>query len=230
MEPNERFGLWIEALRSGRYEQCTDVMFDGERHCVFGVLLAAVYEEEFELGQSHHPLEGFGWMSSEGMVTEPASHRCREMNLDRPVTERDWLLACDLCAPEFGGYALVNRLQLLSDMNDLGVSFEDIADFMERCGWGSEGTEPTEIEDVTSDAPVRDTEDGEQEQAGRLGRALWKLSEEARNASQVLDWRAAEDKLDGEEEVNEVRATIRKIQVWSMQIDELLDEYEKQHG
>lgn len=105
---------------------------------MFGVLLAEVYGEVFEIGQSHRAMQGFGWMSETGMVVEPDFRQLEEMGLNNPVTEEDWCRALDLFDPPFAGPTLVNRKQLITEMCDYGVPFADIADYMVRCEWGDE--------------------------------------------------------------------------------------------
>ena len=93
---------WIEALRSGDYEQCTDRLFDGKGYCCLGVAAVVCGGSSAPTGIAapNYAVEGLALRSSDGELTG-------RLHIG-PVTSR-----------------------YLADANDAGATFSEIADFIE---------------------------------------------------------------------------------------------------
>lgn len=94
--------LWIDALKSGKYLQCTQVFKDDEYNCALGVLI--------ELYNDVHPSEQIDIEATESF----------------PSVVSQWagLKSYD---PEKKMYGFVDVME----MNDAGKSFTELADFIE---------------------------------------------------------------------------------------------------
>lgn len=113
-EQREHRKLWVEALRSGKYEQGTDdLRLDGGAMCCLGVACE---------------ISGLGhWDNGGRYVTETDRHT-GELNPDSDMT--DWLgLASG--AGSFGQFDEHDRRESLAHLNDTGKSFSEIADIIE---------------------------------------------------------------------------------------------------
>lgn len=101
---------WIEALRSGKYEQAQGALQCDGGFCCLGVL-SDLYAKE-------HSIE---WTDS---VTHPNNKRLLEESALLPNKVKEWA-GLNLWNP------IVNR-EKLSSLNDEGMSFKEIADLIEQ--------------------------------------------------------------------------------------------------
>lgn len=133
MDVADKYGRWIHALRTTREPQAHGVMHDGHGYCVYGIMQLELYDELFTPGPTAQPLQDeFAWNDSLGMNVEPHPNRVRALGLDAAPTEDELWRAYGLFTPKS---IARTRLGLLGQMNDAGVPFCQIADFMEECGW-----------------------------------------------------------------------------------------------
>ena len=98
---------WLEALRSGKYEQGTSYLRDGESYCCLGVLCE---------------ISGLNdWVPTEAL----AFHYNASLT-SLPVNVMGWsgLKSGDPLISEIG--------RTLGALNDIGRSFEEIADYIEK--------------------------------------------------------------------------------------------------
>ena len=106
MTPKERRKIWVEALRSGKYEQGRATLFADGKFCCLGVA-CDLFAEEFGL----HVSENRGRRSYNG----------RSAYLPDPL--------CDaLGLADIGGEYIGHSL---TDLNDRGATFAEIADIIE---------------------------------------------------------------------------------------------------
>lgn len=134
MEVAKKYARWIDALRTTKHMQSRGMMHDGRGYCVYGIMELELYGELFTPGPSGLPLQDeFAWNDSLGMNLEPHLTRIREMRLDLEPTEEELWNACGVFTPKVWS---TSRLDLLGQMNDAGVPFKQIADFMDKCQWG----------------------------------------------------------------------------------------------
>lgn len=105
--------LWTEALRSGRYNQATSVLFqqNDKSHCCLGVL-ADVHLRE--LGHTVDSMTDGEYM---------------DLMLKQSYGELGFVLSEDF--RYFTGITLHEQVEL-TDMNDEGKSFAEIADYIEE--------------------------------------------------------------------------------------------------
>jgi hypothetical protein len=108
---NDNARKWVEALRSGEFEQGRSRLRKGDQYCCLGVAC--------ELYRREHP-DGPDWDDVEG---EFAFDGCESM---LPDVVRDWL---ELRTPD-GDFGNGDH-NTLTYMNDDGCTFEDIADVIE---------------------------------------------------------------------------------------------------
>jgi hypothetical protein len=131
----EKYERWIHALRTTGEPQACGVMHDGCGYCVYGIMELELYDELFTPGPTAQLLQDeFGWNDSLGMNVEPHLSRIKALELDVAPTEQELWLAHGFFVPKS---IARNRLGLLGQLNDAGVPFGQIADFMEECGWGT---------------------------------------------------------------------------------------------
>lgn len=142
---------WVDALRSGEYEQCQFVLHDGKGYCCLGVLAKVkgynpipvretMYEyneftdEEVEIGVSDIVL-GFKWEDLDGEGTNYGQDQTGE-----EVVPDKWL---PVLSKEFlteqgqklkAGVAQVHStvVGFLAHLNDTGKTFAEIADWIEE--------------------------------------------------------------------------------------------------
>lgn len=108
---------WLKALRSGYYKQGKGHLNDGDAFCCLGVA-CELYRREHSLEMS---MDGEGIVSYDGEKFL-LPHKVMEW-LELSTPEGDWLgdeFACDS----------------LADLNDSGLSFEDIAKVIEAAPEG----------------------------------------------------------------------------------------------
>ncbi len=107
---------WTAALRSGEYEQCTGVLYNGEGYCCLGVLCKVMGEKFSCVSKGIFYIEGEG-DSTEVLplaITSKAGMRSQRGDiilLDDEGNEIDDNLAC---------------------LNDNGKTFAEIADIIDR--------------------------------------------------------------------------------------------------
>lgn len=108
---NENARKWVEALRSGEFEQARCVLREKDRFCCLGVA-CELYRRETGQGE---------W--------DDESHFLGDAHT-LPYTVRDWLGL----RSEVGGYSAVTpsgEKNLADDHNDKGETFAQIADLIE---------------------------------------------------------------------------------------------------
>lgn len=106
--------LWIDALRSGKYEQGYGQLCDNGKYCCLGVLV--------DIAISHDSF-------NDGFKSKRDDYWKK---LDRlPVSVADWagLEETDPCLREGDIWEYEGRA---SNLNDDGVDFDEIADLIER--------------------------------------------------------------------------------------------------
>ena len=102
---------WVKALRSGEYDQTKSVLRDDMGFCCLGVLCDVVKNDEKFKGDAVWSMGGF-----------KVGGRIATKELPNEV--------CEYCEiDEIGGIPDSN---CLAEINDLGSSFEEIADIIER--------------------------------------------------------------------------------------------------
>lgn len=109
-EQAEHRKLWVEALRSGRYEHATKQLRNGDAFCCLGVAC---------------DISGLGEWSGQETPFYLGDNRML------PSGVRDWLGV----SGRLGGYGLRNRTYL-ADLNDDGTTFSEIADIIESAPEG----------------------------------------------------------------------------------------------
>lgn len=107
--------LWLEALRSGEYKQGRDVLHRDSKFCCLGVL-CDVYRKEHEDTQWEHT----GYSSGE-----------YEFLREKDVLPFDVMMWAGFSADDHDVYVPVIG-HTLSNLNDSGKSFAEIADIIER--------------------------------------------------------------------------------------------------
>ena len=118
---NENAERWVEALRNGKYEQNKGCLRAGDKFCCLGVA-CDLYNREAEaagIGRWETGPEfmmGY-WTSGYGAFDDV---------LPAPVAM--WLGLTS----EFGKFYVGSDSRSLSDENDEGASFEEIADLIEK--------------------------------------------------------------------------------------------------
>jgi hypothetical protein len=110
---------WVEALRSGKYQQGRHALAFGGKYCCLGVLCEVAIESGLELPSGH-------------------SNRGRTYGEERNIStlpEEVSTWAFLKGSPAVGGQAMVSTpaggFQYLTILNDRGVSFDEIADMIE---------------------------------------------------------------------------------------------------
>jgi hypothetical protein len=107
---------WIDALRSGQYRQAKSKLHIGDRHCCLGVATELIHGQDcWEDSNSTDIYGNIVYKYTVGSTT------CEEL--------------LDVMDAELVGLSIMQgdlTQEYLSDMNDYGDSFEEIADFLER--------------------------------------------------------------------------------------------------
>jgi len=113
-EQAEHLKQWIEALRSGKYEQGMHKLRIGDRYCCLGVACDISGLGKWEMANIAIPQDMY--------VNTPHQYRVGDkMKLATlPIPVKDWIGIWD-----------ENAFELLVDANDKGVSFNQIADIIE---------------------------------------------------------------------------------------------------
>lgn len=108
---------WLEALRSGEYKQTKGVLRRGNAYCCLGVL-SDIYSKEFGVEWKAHPsdMDVFNIEDDKGIPP-----MC--IQLWAGLTTPNPLVCTD---------KISNGRETLSSLNDRGVSFEEIADIIEK--------------------------------------------------------------------------------------------------
>jgi len=96
---------WVDALRSGKYQQTTGTLHNGKGYCCLGVLCDVVGEEFVRVGTFYLCL---------GSKATLPDNICKMVDLKYDLGEYDW-----------------GQHSLASD-NDGGATFEEIANFIEK--------------------------------------------------------------------------------------------------
>jgi hypothetical protein len=120
---NDNAKLWVDALRSGKYEQGTGVMKDGEEFCCLGVA-CEVYRLETGTGQWNKIPHGQRrWATN---TTEEFFGYWAIL----PPEVSNWLGIASHNVPEDSVPENSSQADLYK-MNDDGTSFAEIADYIE---------------------------------------------------------------------------------------------------
>ena len=116
---NDNAKLWVKALRSGEYKQCTQFLHiagsDGDEFCCLGVACDLYIKEGNELEVKRNPYDA------------PHTVRYNEITSVLPREVRDWLGL----RSEDGLYNAPIQDRTLVGDNDNGKTFEEIADIIE---------------------------------------------------------------------------------------------------
>lgn len=104
-QQKEHRKLWVEALRSGKYQQATRQLRDGDAFCCLGVACE---------------ISGLGKWSGNSFPVYLGDSRFL------PTEVREWLGI----SGRLGGFGRRNR-KYLADLNDDGTTFSEIADIIE---------------------------------------------------------------------------------------------------
>lgn len=109
MKANRR--KWVEALRSGKYKQTTQVLHDGEGYCCLGVLACVAGKTPDQLGIEETLVHFPDVMKFVGLSDDNAPYLTRRADPD-----------------DLDDY---DETDCLADINDAGKSFAEIADIIE---------------------------------------------------------------------------------------------------
>lgn len=111
----ERFKLFIDALRSGKYQKTRDVLSQNDKYCATGVLCDVALKNEYGLGKwiIRQP---FNILETKSGVSE-----------SRPTED-----ICDWYGISNDGWVgQYDLIQGIIDANDNGDDFAEIADWLE---------------------------------------------------------------------------------------------------
>jgi hypothetical protein len=132
-----KFDDWLEALRSGNYIQAESALHacdNGvESYCCIGILDEVVYGTQWYEPDVDH--DGyFEYVDDEGESTLMGADRVADMDLDKHLNkvERKYFenMGVEVAGP-------INRIGILATVNDMGHTFESIADYVEELGWNT---------------------------------------------------------------------------------------------
>ncbi len=127
---------WVDALRSGEYEQTTGYLCKGNRYCCLGVAAEAVLGREFEAlddTASYYSINGqtgFTLLLDKDKAT---------LELDKELTVSELLNMFQVASWNYFEVDIIeaptDRQSALTYMNDHGCDFETIAQFLESLEW-----------------------------------------------------------------------------------------------
>jgi hypothetical protein len=131
--------LWLEALRSGEFQQNTGKLTNADRtkHCCLGVLCELGVREGI-IPEPHKESDSFGvknWAYGENLY---ATSRTRGEVFTLPLEIREWADLEDMNPFVYAPAAVVNKGGaepaniVLSTLNDSGYVFSEIADIIEE--------------------------------------------------------------------------------------------------
>lgn len=113
--------LWVEALRSGKYTQCKNMLCNGKGHCCLGVACEVAIENGLEVKKQE------GYDSEEGFNPTPGEFYYDMDSETLPGPVRNWLGLSSNCG------TLISGPRDLTVCNDnLEMSFDKIADLIEE--------------------------------------------------------------------------------------------------
>ncbi len=116
---------WLAALRSGEFPQGNDGMFNGSRYCCLGVADVVCFGAKFSGGPLKEDDEGeWAFLSDKRAVLLGLNKQLSEEEVGRTENLVEGLRMDS-----------ETRQGALASMNDMGMSFEEIADYIEECGW-----------------------------------------------------------------------------------------------
>jgi hypothetical protein len=132
--------LWLEGLRTGGFQQCSGILSDGVGYCCLGVLSELAYREGVltrEVQNTYKPLFGgyedprrgetivyYGALAASGVLPREVADWAFE-EFDATVVYWENPRVWD---PRLG----VKVITSLADLNDEGLTFEEIADVIEE--------------------------------------------------------------------------------------------------
>lgn len=122
---------WLDALRSGKYAQAKNQLYDGNGFCCLGIADKVCFNAYFEPGTYG------GYFDDEDQSSSLSAHRARKLGLLKSVsqTEVDFVLSKYVEVESLDDSATLNRQDVLMRLNDEGYSFEEIADAIETLKW-----------------------------------------------------------------------------------------------
>ena len=123
---------WIEALKSGKYKQTTQVLGNTVGHCCLGVACEiAGFEKMLDDDAYLYMIpDGDGWPREQRTVLTYNMSRKLRLNDEYFVIPYDLLIRLDAVSPH--GWSLES---LLMTLNDRGYTFEQIADLLIFDSW-----------------------------------------------------------------------------------------------
>lgn len=131
---------WLAALRSGEYRQGTGGLYVERDHayCCLGIADVVCFDAVFE--PIHRLRAVSGSRDDQGSCAVLSPERARVLGLDYPVSRAESDFSDMLHDQEPIGDTdpkgdPICRQSLLAGLNDRGVSFVDIANYIERMGW-----------------------------------------------------------------------------------------------
>lgn len=116
---------WLDALRSGEYNQIEGFLYTDEGKCCLGVL-GCVADAPFDAAYDEPTV----FALDEHIALLPPSY-ARRFGLDKMLTEDEEVKLSNMT----GNVLNANRQTNLSHLNDNGYTFEQIADVVEQMGW-----------------------------------------------------------------------------------------------
>jgi hypothetical protein len=130
-----KFDQWLHALRNGDYIQAESALHANdngiESYCCIGILDEVVYGTEWHVPDIDH--EGyFEYVDDEGESTLMSDERVADMDLHKELNkvERKYFENMGLDVE-----GVITRIAALANANDMGHTFESIADYVEELGW-----------------------------------------------------------------------------------------------
>ena len=122
---NEKQQKWIDALRSGEYEQGQNCLQShraaGDRFCCLGVACKVAQEAGVKVSTDDHDYLVGGTLHSQSWTREYFGFKNGVGDFPKEGAQ----IAKD-------GSAIAGELSCLTELNDHGYTFEDIADFVEE--------------------------------------------------------------------------------------------------
>lgn len=130
---------WLQALRSGQYDQTQGTLYDGNGYCCLGLAEHVCLAEEFNYDEDTGE-----YKDSDGSGDLLTRSTAANLNLDQPVEPEDIDVLDRYGYAYQGGPDLTPgksmRQNLLAGLNDSGHSFREIAEAIELLGWDKENT------------------------------------------------------------------------------------------
>jgi len=134
---------WLDALRSGKYQQTPGRLRDGNGYCCLGVVCEAVLNREWEKEESDLFGQQYRYKTSHGSTetTQLAREDREALGLDAVLSEREHCLVAAVVSYVSGRdikphNTNLSRMAVCMWFNDdLGLNFDQIAEVIERMQW-----------------------------------------------------------------------------------------------